>query len=143
MSALASLAERPELVERLFVTKRYCEEGAYRLRLCKNGEWQSVTVDDYIPCFPDGGPIFSRNMGNELWVLLIEKAYAKLHGGYLELRGGYASEGMQDLTGCPTVTYDMHNELVHDSVQKGDFWNLLEFYDQEGFLISASTPGEE
>lgn len=94
MSSLASLAERPQLVERLFVTKHYNQEGVYRVKICKNGEWVYVTVDDYFPCYVDGGPIFSRAHGNELWVLLLEKAYAKLHGCYMNLRNGYANEGM-------------------------------------------------
>jgi hypothetical protein len=40
-------------------------------------------------------------------VLLLEKAYAKVHGSYLLLEGGWASEGMIDLTGCPTATYEL------------------------------------
>ena len=78
MCALASLAEMPHLVERLFITQRYNEEGLYRLKICKNGEWMEVTVDDYFPCSIEGGPLFSRSNGNELWVLLLEKAYAKI-----------------------------------------------------------------
>mmetsp|Transcript_24300 Transcript_24300/g.23909 ORF Transcript_24300/g.23909 Transcript_24300/m.23909 type:complete len:152 (+) Transcript_24300:109-564(+) len=37
--ALASLVEMPWLIERLFVSKIYNEEGVYRVKLCKNGEW--------------------------------------------------------------------------------------------------------
>lgn len=80
--SLSSLAERPPLVENLFVTRSYSPEGVYRVRFCKNGEWVNVTVDDWFPCFPGSGPIYSRARGNELWVLLLEKAYAKLHGNY-------------------------------------------------------------
>lgn len=29
-------------------------------RLCKNGEWQFVRLDDYFPCFPEGGPVYSK-----------------------------------------------------------------------------------
>lgn len=76
------------------------------MKFCKGGVWQTVTVDDYFPCYANGGPIFSKAHGNELWVLLLEKAYAKLHGNYYTLRGGYASEGMMDLTGCPTEVFD-------------------------------------
>lgn len=39
MSALASLAEMPYLVERLFITQKYNTDGVYRVKICKNGEW--------------------------------------------------------------------------------------------------------
>ena len=94
LGAVASLAEKPQLLEKLFVNKIYNEEGIYRVRLCKNGEWQSVTIDDYFPCFYNSGPIFSTTPENELWLLILEKAYAKLHGSYLALRGGYAYEAL-------------------------------------------------
>lgn len=79
LSALSCLAERPALVRRLFVTKEYNKEGIYRIKLCKNGEWHLITIDDYIPCYFNGGPMFSRANGEELWVMLLEKAYAKMH----------------------------------------------------------------
>lgn len=112
MCALASLAERPKLVENLFITKNKSNEGVYRIKFCKNGEWIEVTIDDYFPCLPFRGPLFSRAHDNEMWVLLIEKAYAKIHGNYFTLRGGFANEGMIDLTGCPSTNYDFTNKKV-------------------------------
>jgi calpain-15 len=92
------------------------DDGMYRLRLCKNGQWVTVTVDDYFPCFPLGTPMFSRNNGDELWVLLLEKAYAKLHGSYKLLVGGWAYEAMLDLTGCPTMQYEFDEEHTEDMI---------------------------
>lgn len=40
-----------------------------------------MIVDDMIPTEEDRA-IFSRNNGPELWVLLLEKAYAKTFGSY-------------------------------------------------------------
>ena len=141
--ALASIAERPSLVERLFVTKEYNPQGVYRLKLCKNGEWITVTIDDYFPCFPLGGPIFSRCHGNELWVMLLEKAYAKLHGNYFSLRGGYASEALLDLTGCPTISHAFDDDDVRMKIDSGVFWDELKVFEDEGYLLSVSTPGED
>lgn len=143
MCALSSLAERPELVRRLFVTTKANQEGIYRVRLCKDGEWITVTVDDYFPCFPEGMPIFSRSQGNELWVLLLEKAIAKVNGSYMLLRGGWAYEGMSDLTGCPTECYDFDDQDVKAMIRREEFWPILESADVDGCLISASTSGED
>ena len=92
MSALSSIAEYPELVKKLFVTKNYNKDGVYRVQLCKDGVWQEVTVDDYIPCSKEAGgfPMFSRGASGDMWVMLLEKAYAKLNGNYFTLRGGNA-----------------------------------------------------
>lgn len=143
MCALASLAEMPELVQRLFITQKYNEDGLYRLKLCKNGEWMEVTIDDYFPCTLNGGPIFSRANGNELWVLLLEKAYAKIHGNYYTLRGGFANEGMMDLTGCPTECFDFQDPSTQALIESGEFFRKLKSFDEQGYLISASTPGED
>ena len=143
MSALATIAERPSLVERLFITKEFNPNGVYRVKLCKNGEWISVTVDDYFPCFPLGGPIFSRNHGNELWALILEKAYAKLHGSYFALRGGYSSEALLDLTGCPTLSLTFDDDDVKNRIESASFWEEVKTYEDEGYLLSVSTPGED
>ena len=82
LASIASVSENPALIKRIFITKEYNKKGLYQLRICKNGEWVKVTVDDYIPCYYGGGPMFCRATGDELWVLLLEKAYAKLHGNY-------------------------------------------------------------
>lgn len=137
MGGLATLAERPSLVERLFVTKEINQHGIYRVKLCKNGEWVTITIDDYFPCFPIGEPLFSRGQGNELWVLILEKAYAKLHGNYFNLRGGYANEALIDLTGCPSKSYVIEDETFED------LWDRIVEGDEEGYLMNASTTGEE
>jgi calpain-15 len=109
------------------------------VKLCKNGEWITITIDDFFPCYPDNTPIFSRAINNQIWVLLLEKAYAKLHGkyinaifdlgNYLLLRGGLASEALYDLTGCPTIYYNFHDEYVREMLKNGHLWQKMKEYD--------------
>ena len=76
------------------------------MKICKNGVWQELTIDDYMPCQLDGSPLFTRTHGNELWVQLLEKAYAKLHGSFMNISLGHPNEALQDFTGFPTILYE-------------------------------------
>ena len=51
LASIASIAENPALVKRLFITQDYNECGFYKLKICKDDEWIEVVVDDYFPCY--------------------------------------------------------------------------------------------
>jgi calpain len=63
-----------------------------------------VLIDDRMPVNQSNGKlIFGKCKDpNELWVPLIEKAYAKLHGSYKALIKGYAHNALGDLSGKRT-----------------------------------------
>mmetsp|Transcript_19106 Transcript_19106/g.29295 ORF Transcript_19106/g.29295 Transcript_19106/m.29295 type:complete len:120 (-) Transcript_19106:503-862(-) len=80
---------------------------------------------------------------NEIWAMILEKAYAKVHGSYYLLNGGFVNEALQDLTGCPTSCYNLKDDYVQHFIANGQFWELLKFFMNEGYLLSFSTHGEE
>lgn len=83
--------------------------------------------------------MFSKTNGNDLWVLLLEKAYAKLHGGYKTLTGGSPHQAFLDLTGCPTSCLSFKDEKVREMIDSGKFWDLIKYFIDEGYTLSGSS----
>lgn len=123
ISALASLAKTPEKIDQLFVSKKRNSKGAYSIYLCDSGNWIEIIIDDFIPCIKEGDqyiPVFARANNNDVWVMLIEKAFAKLYGGYQYLDSGYLYEGYNVLTGAPTqhfIIKDTKNEKINEAFE--------------------------
>ena len=46
-----------------------------------------------------GVPLYTKLKGNEVWPLLLEKAFAKLKGSYHALSGGLPLDAMKAMTG--------------------------------------------
>ncbi|CAD7948367.1 unnamed protein product [Amoebophrya sp. A25] len=111
LAALAVVAEYPDFIPTYTFHEKECNLiGRYSVNLFdyskKPPSWRVITVDDYIPCYPKSPfsetpiPRFSQPNCNEMWLLLLEKAFAKLAGGYLNLKAGYAGLAWIALTGC-------------------------------------------
>ncbi|KAJ9697702.1 hypothetical protein PVL29_007026 [Vitis rotundifolia] len=140
LSAVAVLTEVSRISE-VIITPEYNEEGIYTVRFCIQGEWVPVVVDDWIPCESAGKPAFATSRkGNELWVSLLEKAYAKLHGSYEALEGGLVQDALVDLTGGAGEEIDMRSAQAQIDLASGRLWSQLLRFKLEGFLLGAGSP---
>jgi hypothetical protein len=96
----------------------------FDIRAGSSGGWVEVTVDDQVPCHNGGRPLFvsSRN-SNELWPMILEKAFAKFVGGYEHLRGGQSLWAWQAMGICDKHAYleerdDSTWNIFHNDVEK-------------------------
>lgn len=142
VSALAAMAEQPKLISRLFLTKSRNGQGFVKMKVCYMGRWKPIVVDDLVPCAPLWEPLFSRNIGHELWVSLIEKMLAKHYGSYKALEDRGCKQFLYDLTACPVDRFDFEAPDVAKSLSSGQFFQLLRSYLKMKFLISAETRGK-
>ena len=74
----------------------------------------------------------------QLWPALIEKAYAKAHGSYAQLSGGFIAEALQDLTGAPTETLVFQQDTNNVEWQELLWARLLSFQESK-FLMGVAT----
>ncbi|KAL1623566.1 hypothetical protein SLS56_008270 [Neofusicoccum ribis] len=161
VAAVATLCSIPDLVERVCVVQdEKC--GVYGFVFHRDGEWLSTVVDDSLylsvpdfdkspACKYDPSGIEARKWKqwhqtgsealmfarcadqNETWLPLLEKAYAKIHGDYGAIEGGFPGEGLEDMTGGVTTSLDPSKVL-----EKEKLWQELSNPDKD-FIFSAWT----
>lgn len=121
------------------------ELGVYCVRLFKQGAWIPIILDDLFPMLR-GSEWNNDNRGmacahskecKELWVPLLEKAYAKYYGSYAALARGYTHHALQDLTGCDAECISLAQ--VGRGMGKRALWDQLIRYKKNGYILGAGT----
>ena len=126
VNALRLLSCRTDLLRRLLVSDTYSSRGMYTWKFFKAGKWRYVHIDDRIPCRMSGRVNFCRNGNpNEVFAMLIEKAYAKLHGCYEALAYGMIDLVIQDLTHAAPVQLVRSDRLSLDNIVD-TYWRVIE-----------------
>jgi hypothetical protein len=152
LSALAVVAQRHDLIAKLFVdTTPARTTGCYALKLFLDGYWRTILIDDKLPvtAAPRRADLaFTSNLAysrtgsvatgqQQLWVSLLEKAYAKAHGSYQSISGGHIAEALLDLTGAPTVSVDFSSASFSSEL----LWARLLCCKRLGLPAGCATAG--
>ncbi|KAF9970258.1 hypothetical protein BGZ73_007069 [Actinomortierella ambigua] len=122
IAALAVMSNIPGLIEQVCV-KRNEEVGVYGFIFFRDGDWISTVVDDQL--FYSVNSVTNKmslvfgscHSPRETWLPLLEKAYAKVHGDYEALEGGWTGDGIEDLTGGVSNLI-----FTADILNKDRFW---------------------
>lgn len=138
LSALSVLAERNvQFIKACIVDEELRDDRGIKFRLFFNGYWREVTIDNQLPCKHASSSelVFSKHESRRLWVPFIEKAYAKLHGSYEAISGGYIHEALLDLTGAPCEVIDFGS----CNFRSEETWERLVSFHSCGFPMGCST----
>jgi len=113
LAGFAGLCGNQALFEKVVIPGQDFDDpnyaGVVHFKFWQYGEWVDVCIDDLLPTY-NNKLVFVHSKENEFWSALLEKAYAKLHGGYEALKGGQTSEALEDLTGGITEAFTLKDK---------------------------------
>ena len=89
-------------------------------------------MNDYLAVL-DGKPFSCDTKEDELWAILLEKAWAKMHGSYQRIEGGLPSNALFALTGKPSWRH------IHEVTP--DLFKILNSYEKRNFIMVSGTSG--
>ncbi|XP_047499379.1 calpain-B-like isoform X3 [Penaeus chinensis] len=112
LAAVSNLTQNPRLFHVVVPRDQgftHMYAGIFHFKFWQYGRWEEVVIDDMLPTYHNQLVFMHSKTDNEFWCALLEKAYAKLYGGYEALRGGNINESMVDLTGGVVEMVDLRN----------------------------------
>ena len=134
LASAAALSEYPNLIYHMFRTKKISENGLYEIVFFIDGKFQLVLIDDYLPVNKKNGTIaYARPNKNELWVCLLEKAWAKINGGYSNIIKGWMRHVLQTFTGFGSQSF------THTKVKPEKLWKAISFAHKNNCIMSSSS----
>ncbi|KAM4620394.1 calpain-8-like [Polymixia lowei] len=125
LAAIASLTFQKDLMVQVVPLDQSFKDyaGIFHFRFWRFGKWVDVVIDDYLPTFNKKLLSVRSKSGNEFWVPLLEKAYAKVCGSYADMNAGLPSEAFKDFSGGVHMTYELRRS--HGASHDAELWSSL------------------
>jgi len=136
LSCVTSLSKWPGRIRKLFNEETKSSTGCYIMYGYINGIKRTFIIDDYLLLDPQTkSAAFVQPNNKELWVLLLEKLWAKINGSFTNIEYGEEIESLSFLTGAPIDCY-MHNNF---SGKYEELWNRILTADKNQYVLAGST----
>lgn len=144
IAAIATQGRDDSELEDILIKDLIVEDGAdvglFGVKFYINGHWRTVVIDDRLPCVQNQSgewtPIFAQRPGDrqqfELWPMVFEKAWAKLHGSYETTAGGWTGDALNYLTGGVCRSIDFHSETAEETDCRDEWQELVDLTDDQG-----------
>lgn len=133
LASAAALAEKPEWIKDAIVNDAYSKEGIFEFQFYVKGEPVKLVIDDLLPVGPGGSPVNARAASDGAqWLVLLEKAFAKLYINYANLAGGQPAEALRAMTGMPVAMYNTGN------LSDAKLFKSIQEAEQKGYVMLAT-----
>jgi hypothetical protein len=135
---IGCLQQDPAFIRKCFKIQQLSKEGLYEIYYYENGSKKVIFVDDQLPILtkePETGTdevYFSQPKSSEIWLPLLEKAYAKYEGGYANIQDGNVLAEIYFFTGAVSYKFS-----AKDSSQKAVWENLLANVNNSALILSG------
>ena len=94
----------------------------FRVKFFIDGKWQTIKVKDSFPCFKDNNQLVGVTpKKNELFMMILEKAWAQINGGYDQIEGGSHKNIFELFLGCTCKSFNNENiKKAYQSIKKNE-----------------------
>jgi hypothetical protein len=135
LTSFSILSEFPRLILELFKTVNLPnDDNPIEIGMKIDGEWKIICIDDMIPVNKNSNkPIFINTNNDSLWGILLEKAWAKINGGYCNIIIGYPREIFESLTPFATLPINALRE------NKNSLWKNIKECERYQCIFTATV----
>ena len=137
LSTISAIAEYADRFQDVFISKSKVENGCYQIRLYLNGVPKIIVLDDHFPVKKNSTNWHLAHCEQtEIWVNLLEKAWAKVNGSYASTIAGLPSEAFSVLTEAPCFSY------FNKKNTEEEMWNIISEADKAHYIICTNSKGD-
>lgn len=144
IAGMTAMYNHPELIKEAFLIKEKNKAGIYAVRLFFRSRPVTIVIDDAILMIDDEGAGINHRFAKvnplfkTVWPIVLEKAFAKLKGNYLNMHGGYMSNVFKSILGVPSSI-----DYMVSFHSNQDVWNFVKKSFVSNYPIGFSTDGDD